>query len=66
MNLPYSCWGLDDILFLVSMLLGLATSSVCCETGLSKLNLVKTYLRNRLSVVNLDQGNMQLPQLQCK
>jgi hypothetical protein len=44
----------DDILFLVSMLLGLATSSVCCETGFSKLNLVKTYLRNRLNVVNLD------------
>jgi preprotein translocase subunit Sss1 len=36
------------------MLLGLATSSVCCETGFSKLNLVKTYLRNRLNVVNLD------------
>ena len=37
------------------MLLGLATSSVCCETGFSQLNRVKTYyLRNRLNVVNLD------------
>ena len=55
----------DDILFLVSMLLGLATSSVCCEAGFSKLNLVKTHLRSRLSVANLDALLMIMPVPVC-
>jgi hypothetical protein len=36
------------------------TSSVVCETGFSKLNLIKTKLRNRLCVPNLDNLMMVL------
>ena len=38
----------DDILFLISVFLCVVTSSVVCETGFSKLSLIKTKLRNRL------------------
>ena len=34
----------DDILFLISVFLCVVTSSVVCETGFSKLNLIKTKL----------------------
>ena len=53
----------DDILFLISVFLCVVTSSVVCETGFSKLNLIKTKLRNRLCVPNLDNLMMvQRPQ----
>jgi hypothetical protein len=50
----------DDILFLISVFLCVVTSSVVCETGFSKLNLIKTKLRNRLCVPNLDNLMMVL------
>ena len=50
----------DDTLFLISVFLGVVTSSVVCETGFSKLNLIKTKLRNRLCVPNLDNLMMVL------
>jgi hypothetical protein len=52
----------DDILFLISVFLCVVTSSVVCETGFSKLNLIKTKLRNRLCVPNLDNLMMVLVQ----
>ena len=45
--------------FLISVFL-CVTSSVVCETGFSKLNLIKTKLRNRLCVPNLDNLMMVL------
>ncbi len=50
----------DDILVLISVFLCVVTSSVVCETGFSKLNLIKTKLRNRLCVPNLDNLMMVL------
>jgi hypothetical protein len=50
----------DDILFLISVFLCVVTSSVVCETGFSKLNLIKTKLRNRLCVPNLENLMMVL------
>jgi len=50
----------DDILFLISVFLCVVTSSVVCETGFSKLSLIKTKLRNRLCVPNLDSLMMVL------
>ena len=45
----------DDILFLISVFLCVVTSSVVCETGFSKLILIKTKLRNRLCRAELGQ-----------
>ena len=44
----------------VTVFLCVVTSSVVCETGFSKLNLIKTKLRNRLCVPNLDNLMMVL------
>ena len=43
-----------NILFLICVFLCIVTSSLVCEAGFSKIILVKTKLRNRLCVPNLD------------
>ncbi len=53
------CISTASTTFLISVFL-CVTSSVVCETGFSKLNLIKTKLRNRLCVPNLDNLMMVL------